>query len=829
MLSLHKKKRIVLSVFVAVVVLLPAAIFAANRLVNINNTFAVSDAATQAGFDDDNFYKCALNALGITDTTTVLSDTQLASITQISCGYGSASDVPEGATIYSVTGIEKMTGLQNLYIGHNAVTTLDLSHNPEIVGVYAFSNGMTSINLSQNTKLEKLNLNGNNLTSLDVSNSPLLTTLNAARNSLTSLKTNCPVLEYLDASDNSLPTIDVSKNVGMLGLNLKNNNLSSIDVSVNTALNRLRLSGNNLNYVDISNNPDIDQLELDNILVKTAMNYTLGSGSTTFDLSGLKFLGTYNTIENTSNYTFAAASSTLTVSNLNGTAGYAQISQLEGAPLVNGEVLGNQDYKLQLSGYVLTLNSNGGAEDLGTLVCLPASTAGTSCTITLPTGTPTRSGYNLLGWAESASATTATYAEGATVTLSGSKTLYAVWEEISYYTYRLTFDANGGSGVPGDLTYGPTTDWSHEFVIPEGTPTREGYSFIGYQKSSTTSGYYFAGDSVIAFSDAPTITLYAKWEELTKYTLSYDLNGATGSIASQTCTVASGATNCTLSISAAVPARSGYVFLGWAESNSAISAGYSAGGSISLSANKTLYAVWAPVYTLSFDVNGGIGTVVAQTCNPTTTNGVCAVTIPTTTPERDEYEFFGWARSASAVAADYKGGNIFTFTAGTYNVTLYAVWADGTITWVQGQEREEGSEEDAILIINYPVSDFEDLLINGETVDPENYTVEDDGEGNTKITINAEYLDDLGEGEYTVKVVYDNGTEADTSMTVTKKNEDDGSDDEDGLAVPDTGSSTGKDGNGAMMMLYALPVVGITIAAGACYGRMRKAHRKFDC
>ncbi len=69
------------------------------------------------------------------------------------------------------------------------------------------------------------------------------------------------------------------------------------------------------------------------------------------------------------------------------------------------------------------------------------------------------------------------------------------------------------------------------------------------------------------------------------YTLSYNANGGNGAPASQ-----SGATN--YIVSNTQPTRSGYTFLGWSKSSSAIAASYKAGDSITLTANTTLYAVW---------------------------------------------------------------------------------------------------------------------------------------------------------------------------------------------------------------------------------------------
>lgn len=51
-----------------------------------------------------------------------------------------------------------------------------------------------------------------------------------------------------------------------------------------------------------------------------------------------------------------------------------------------------------------------------------------SATFTIHNGTPQKSGYTFEGWATTASATTASYQPGGTITVTGTTTLYAVWE-----------------------------------------------------------------------------------------------------------------------------------------------------------------------------------------------------------------------------------------------------------------------------------------------------------------------------------------------------------------------------------------------------------------
>lgn len=77
---------------------------------------------------------------------------------------------------------------------------------------------------------------------------------------------------------------------------------------------------------------------------------------------------------------------------------------------------------------LLTYNANNSNNPPVTQICKVDET---SCSINISDTTPTRAGYTFLGWANDASATTATYQPGAEITLTADKTIYAVWEKNS--------------------------------------------------------------------------------------------------------------------------------------------------------------------------------------------------------------------------------------------------------------------------------------------------------------------------------------------------------------------------------------------------------------
>lgn len=90
---------------------------------------------------------------------------------------------------------------------------------------------------------------------------------------------------------------------------------------------------------------------------------------------------------------------------------------------------------------------------------------------------------------------------------------------------------------------------------------------------------------------------------LTKdYTITYNANGGSGEPSAQTLEEGS------RTLSSTTPTRSGYSFLGWSTSSSATTATYAAGGTISLSSNVLLYAVWKAELSTVSASNGTIGT-----------------------------------------------------------------------------------------------------------------------------------------------------------------------------------------------------------------------------
>ena len=142
------------------------------------------------------------------------------------------------------------------------------------------------------------------------------------------------------------------------------------------------------------------------------------------------------------------------------------------------------------------------------------------------------------------------------------------------------------------------------------------------------------------------------------YTVSFDANGGTGTMADVT-----GVTGSYTLPANGFTAPSGKQFKGWATS---ASGAVITGTSITVSTDTTLYAIWEPIpvteYTITFNVNGGNGTI-----PPQTTSGQKLSSLPTAT-HSGSYSFVGWYTAASG------GTQITTAYVFSTNTTVYAHW-----------------------------------------------------------------------------------------------------------------------------------------------------------
>lgn len=317
---------------------------------------------------------------------------------------------------------------------------------------------------------------------------------------------------------------------------------------------------------------------------------------------------------------------------------------------------------------------------------------------TITTSVPTKSGYIFDGWkignstyssganfscdtAGNYSAfaifhkkpckwTTATACENANPGYKCRSTDGTCWMKGDPISYTISYNANGGSGAPGSQTKTHGTD----LTLSSTKPTRSGYTFVNWNTKSDGSGTNYASGAT--YNTNANITLYAIWktnssggDTTTKYTVSYNANGGSGTPSNQT---KPQGTN--LVLSSTKPTRSGYTFVNWNTKGDGTGKSYAPGATYSTDANLTLYAIWktnasgGPVtkkYTIKFDANGGTGTTKEVVCDY---GSKCTLTGNAFT--RDGYEFAGWYTDVDLT----KKYDFTTKVKG--DITLYAKWTE---------------------------------------------------------------------------------------------------------------------------------------------------------
>ena len=250
----------------------------------------------------------------------------------------------------------------------------------------------------------------------------------------------------------------------------------------------------------------------------------------------------------------------------------------------------------------LTYNQNFTGSVAGSMPTNPAAVPvnhGANYSSTLANNTPTRTGYEFLGWSESASATTATYAAGASIsknniTADTTIALYAVWK--AYPT--ITYNGNGNTGgtVPTSTSAAPGSTYN----IAQGVPVRTGYVFAGWttvQNNASGTKYSYngtiAGATGVFTMPTTNVTFYALWNPQITYNANRPTDAAsttvTGMLNPATVTVTYGSNT----TAAAAPSLVGWTFAGWTTAANGTGTKYAAGAAINnFTTSMTLYAQW---------------------------------------------------------------------------------------------------------------------------------------------------------------------------------------------------------------------------------------------
>ncbi len=316
--------------------------------------------------------------------------------------------------------------------------------------------------------------------------------------------------------------------------------------------------------------------------------------------------------------------------------------------------------------YQITFNANGGVQSS----CPEGFEKAYAQSVLLSKTIPVRDGFIFEGWArDNPNATSPNYSvasiqnESVMFAENYSCVLYAVWRVGEYNVF---FNANGGSNAPSS----GRKIGGQPYIIPSQVPTREGYDFQGWARTSTaTVAEYQPGDQ---YTINENTTFWAVWK-IKKYQITFNANGGVQSSCPEGFEKAYAQS---VLLSKTIPVRDGFIFEGWARDNpNATSPNYSVASiqneSVMFAENYScvLYAVWrVGEYNVFFNANGG-----SNAPSSGRKIGGQPYIIPSQRPTKWDKNFGGWATSSTATVAEYQPGDEYTRNE---EVTFYAVWVN---------------------------------------------------------------------------------------------------------------------------------------------------------
>ena len=297
--------------------------------------------------------------------------------------------------------------------------------------------------------------------------------------------------------------------------------------------------------------------------------------------------------------------------------------------------------------------------------------------------TATKEGYTFVGWKYEVK--------------DGANTFTAMWAQNQI---TITFHGNGGTNVDnGGKDLATQTMAQGVYAqLAENHFTCTGYTFAGWNTKADGTGTAY-GDKV-SVNFTTNVDLYAMWTA-NQYTITYNqhregqdaLVAATGLLSHGTQitldlaggTLEGWGTLFTLdkNLTLPDPRKSGCIFDGWlfnGESN-------------------TFTAQWKDItYTVTFDANGGEGTMTTQTFQAGVPEALNENTFT-----RTNYHFVGWSENADAAQADIQDGQTFTFADQDRSRTLYAIWALDTydFTYYKHNADGQGNELNEVLTVTH--------------------------------------------------------------------------------------------------------------------------------
>lgn len=258
--------------------------------------------------------------------------------------------------------------------------------------------------------------------------------------------------------------------------------------------------------------------------------------------------------------------------------------------------------------------------------------------------------------------------------------LSAVWVP----TFTITYNGNDNASGTAPFDASHYTAGSPVNVAENSGNLNKNYGFMCWNTKPDGSGIsYQPGQTILMGNE--NIILYAKYhlslpvviiEDKEYYTLTYNGNGSNEGYAPVDSTHYSKIVNIYENTNATVLSNSGgllkngYIFCGWNTKHDGSGINYQPGDAFYLGGDLTLYAKWKPVYTLTYDSNGGESNFIQPMQYPSGEK-VRVIDKYRISLIRYDYTFLGWNTNSFGTGTTYTPEDVFTITS---DMTLYAIW-----------------------------------------------------------------------------------------------------------------------------------------------------------
>lgn len=311
---------------------------------------------------------------------------------------------------------------------------------------------------------------------------------------------------------------------------------------------------------------------------------------------------------------------------------------------------------------------------------------GSTVTILGNSGVLAKTSNFFAGWNTAADGSGTAYVGGNTFTINQNTSLFAQWIPTANGAARLVYNSNsaeGGAGTAPSSSGTYYTPFSSAGVVGSTFTNSNGYLFGGWNTVQNGSGTAYPPGSIYTLPETGTVTLFAQWiNPATTYTLEY-LPGTDGSG-----TAPAPVTTYSSDAPATILGNTGpftnsdpnKIFYRWNTAADGSGISYQAGATITMNANKTLYAQWAtstPTFTLTYEANGATGgTPPTDTYSPYPSGVQSTPILGRNTLVRTGFQFLGWNSATNGTGTNYI---ISGTTLMTSNKILYAQWVGGVV------------------------------------------------------------------------------------------------------------------------------------------------------